>query len=162
MEQWTKSRDHRYENHVWDHWTVIESISEKQARLFDSLEIARIDRKRCTTGKRNRNKTYSLGVANTSFYPRKARAKKGEKQTEKEAMQMKKKTTSRTNKADTHKVCDMKQSYGEYADCEELKKWSPGRNTSDCGHFVTFNHNLGIMLLLKWLILRIICTCCYD
>jgi hypothetical protein len=80
------------ENHVWDHWTVIESISEKQARLFDSSEIARIDRKRCTTGKRNRNRTYSLGVANTFFlYKEKSELKKGDQQTGKEAMQMKKK-----------------------------------------------------------------------
>jgi len=91
------------ENHVWDHWTVIESISEKQARLFDSLEIARIDRKRCTTGKRNRNKTYSLGVANTFFLSKeKPEPKKGEKQTEKEAMQMKKKDQHHEQtKADT-------------------------------------------------------------
>ena len=80
------------ENHVWDHWTVIESISEKQARLFDSSEIARIDRKRCTTGKRNRNRTYSLGVENTFFLSKeKSEPKKGEKQTGKEKMQMKKK-----------------------------------------------------------------------
>ena len=80
------------ENHVWDHWTVIESISEKQAKLFDSSEIARIDRKRCTTGKRNRNRTYSLGVENTFFLSKeKSEPKKGEKQTGREKMQMKKK-----------------------------------------------------------------------
>jgi hypothetical protein len=38
----------------------------------------------------------------------------------------------------------MKQSYGEYADCEELKKMVAGKKYRlDCGHFVTFNHNLG-------------------
>jgi hypothetical protein len=91
------------ENHVWDHWTVIESISEKQARLFDSSEIARIDRKRCTTGKRNRNRTYSLGVANTFFLSKeKSEPKKGDKQTGKEAMQMKKKDQyHEQTKADT-------------------------------------------------------------
>jgi hypothetical protein len=91
------------ENHVWDHWTVIESISEKQARLFDSSEIARIDRKRCTTGKRNRNRTYSLGVENTFFLSKEeSEPKKGDKQTGKEAMQMKKKDQyHEQTKADT-------------------------------------------------------------
>lgn len=55
------------ENDDWDHWTVIESISQKQIRVFDSSELIRIYRSRCTTGKTNKQKVYCMSTENTFF-----------------------------------------------------------------------------------------------
>jgi hypothetical protein len=33
----------------WDHWSIVESITEKQIRFFDSYKLKRLNRSRCAT-----------------------------------------------------------------------------------------------------------------
>ena len=34
---------------VYDHWSIVESITDKQVRLFDSFKLKRLNRSRCAT-----------------------------------------------------------------------------------------------------------------
>jgi hypothetical protein len=45
-----------------DHWTLIESITEKRIRLLDSIGLKRLDRRYCTTA-------YECGLRKHVLYP---------------------------------------------------------------------------------------------
>jgi hypothetical protein len=53
---------------------------------------------------------------------------------------------------------------GCYKDSEELRKLlANGKYVLDCGHLVTFGHNLGNnVVVISDGEIRIICTSCYD
>ncbi len=49
----------------------------------------------------------------------------------------------------------------DYKDSEKLKKFLKGKYVLDCGHHVTFNHNLGNnAMIINGKKLRIICSLC--
>jgi len=54
--------------------------------------------------------------------------------------------------------------HGCYKDCEELRKLlAKGKYVLDCGHLVTFSHNLSNnVVVINDGEIRIICTSCYD
>ena len=55
---------------VYDHWTVVESISNNQIRLFDSYKIKRLDRRKCTTQKSTSKRMHQLYPTHTYFLRR--------------------------------------------------------------------------------------------
>ena len=52
---------------VHDHWTVVESISEKQIKLFDSDKLKRINRSSCTTGDPDKQRRHQIKSTHTYF-----------------------------------------------------------------------------------------------
>jgi hypothetical protein len=34
---------------MWDHWSIVEAVTEKQIYFFDSFKLKRLNRSRCTT-----------------------------------------------------------------------------------------------------------------
>ncbi len=50
-----------------DHWTVIESITDRSILLYDSALIKRLPRYRCTTGEPNQKRLHVLLPAQTYF-----------------------------------------------------------------------------------------------
>jgi hypothetical protein len=52
---------------VYDHWTVVESISEKQIKLFDSCRIKLFNRNRCTTQKPTSKRMHQIIPTHTYF-----------------------------------------------------------------------------------------------
>lgn len=56
---------------VYEHWTVVESVSYDQIRLFDSDKIRRFNRNRCTTQKTTQKRMHRLYPTHTYFLRRK-------------------------------------------------------------------------------------------
>jgi hypothetical protein len=52
---------------VWDHWTIVHSITSKQIRFFDSHRLRRLDRNRCTTTKVTSSRPHMLCPTHTYF-----------------------------------------------------------------------------------------------
>jgi hypothetical protein len=52
---------------IYDHWSVVESISEKQIRLFDSCRIKQFNRNRCTTKQTSSKRMHQLFPTHTYF-----------------------------------------------------------------------------------------------
>jgi hypothetical protein len=52
---------------VYDHWTVVESISNDQIKLFDSYKLKRFDRRRCTTQEATSKRKHQLYPTKTYF-----------------------------------------------------------------------------------------------
>lgn len=52
---------------VYEHWTVVKSISEKQIRLFDSCRIKQFNRNKCTTKKTTSKRIHKLFPTHTYF-----------------------------------------------------------------------------------------------
>jgi hypothetical protein len=51
----------------WDHWSVVHRVTENQMSFFDSSDLKRINRKRCTTGKRIMEKMVSFQAREAFF-----------------------------------------------------------------------------------------------
>jgi len=49
-----------FECQDWDHWTVIQSISPRRMRLFDSSRMKTVDIKRCTLTMASRERPYFI------------------------------------------------------------------------------------------------------
>ena len=52
---------------IYDHWTVVESISDKQMKLFDSDCLKRINRSVCTTGEPDKQRRCKIYPTHTYF-----------------------------------------------------------------------------------------------
>jgi hypothetical protein len=52
---------------LWDHWSIVESISEKQIRFFDSHQLKRLNRSRCTTIRATSRRPHLLCPTHTYF-----------------------------------------------------------------------------------------------
>ena len=50
-----------------DHWTVVESISDKQMKLADSLGLKRLNRSSCTTSERHKQRRNLICPSYTYF-----------------------------------------------------------------------------------------------
>lgn len=51
----------------WDHWSVVYRITENQMSFFDSSDLKRVCRKRCTAGKRITKQMISFEARETFF-----------------------------------------------------------------------------------------------
>jgi len=51
----------------WDHWTIVDSITDKQIRFFDSHKCKRFNRNRCTTTKVTSSRPHMLCPTHTYF-----------------------------------------------------------------------------------------------
>jgi len=51
----------------WDHWSIVESISERQIRFFDSHQLKRLNRSRCTTLRVTSRRPHLLCPTHTYF-----------------------------------------------------------------------------------------------
>jgi len=52
---------------LWDHWSIVESISEKQIRFFDSYKLKRLNRSRCATIRCTSSRPHLLCPTHTYF-----------------------------------------------------------------------------------------------
>lgn len=52
---------------VWDHWTIVDSISEKQIRFFDSHRLRRLSRSRCATTRSTKTRPHLLCPTHAYF-----------------------------------------------------------------------------------------------
>lgn len=52
---------------LWDHWSIVESISEKQIRFFDSYKLRRLNRSRCSTIRATSARPHLLCPTHTYF-----------------------------------------------------------------------------------------------
>jgi len=52
---------------VWDHWSVIDGITEKQIHFFDSHRLRRLNRNRCTTTRSTNRRPHLLCPTHTYF-----------------------------------------------------------------------------------------------
>ncbi len=52
---------------VWDHWTIVESISDRQIRFFDSHKLRQLNRTRCTTTRSTSARPHVLQPTHTYF-----------------------------------------------------------------------------------------------
>jgi hypothetical protein len=52
---------------MWDHWSIVHSISEKQIYFFDSHKLKRLNRSRCTTGRSTASRPHVLCPTHTYF-----------------------------------------------------------------------------------------------
>ena len=52
---------------VWDHWTIVESISDRQIRFFDSHKLRQLNRNRCTTTRSTSARPHVLHPTHTYF-----------------------------------------------------------------------------------------------
>ncbi|MBN1276150.1 MAG: hypothetical protein JXA35_01570 [Deltaproteobacteria bacterium] len=52
---------------AWDHWTIIESISDRQIRFFDSHKLKQLNRNRCTTNRSTSSRPHMLCPTHTYF-----------------------------------------------------------------------------------------------
>jgi hypothetical protein len=52
---------------LWDHWSLVESITEKQIRFFDSLKLKRLNRSRCATIRPTSSRPHLLCPTHTYF-----------------------------------------------------------------------------------------------
>ena len=52
---------------MWDHWSIVHSISEKQIYFFDSHKLKRLNRSRCTTVRSTASRPHVLCPTHTYF-----------------------------------------------------------------------------------------------
>jgi hypothetical protein len=52
---------------MWDHWSIVESITEKQIRFFDSYKLKRLNRNRCGTIRSTSSRPHLLHPTHTYF-----------------------------------------------------------------------------------------------
>jgi len=52
---------------MWDHWTIVHSISERQIFFFDSYKLKRLNRSRCTTKHSTASRPHVLCPTHTYF-----------------------------------------------------------------------------------------------
>ena len=52
---------------IWDHWSVVDSITNNQIRFFDSDSLKRLNRNRCTTQKETKARPHILLPTHTYF-----------------------------------------------------------------------------------------------
>ena len=52
---------------LWDHWSIVESITEKQIRFFDSYKLKRLNRSRCATIRCTSSRPHLLCPTHTYF-----------------------------------------------------------------------------------------------
>jgi len=52
---------------VWDHWSVVQSITDRQIRFFDSHRLRRMNRHRCTTTRSTSRRPHVLCPTHTYF-----------------------------------------------------------------------------------------------
>lgn len=52
---------------IWDHWSVVDSISSNQIRFFDSDRLKRLNRNRCTTQNGTKARPHILYPTHTYF-----------------------------------------------------------------------------------------------
>lgn len=52
---------------MWDHWSIVESITEKQIRFFDSYKLKRLNRNRCGTTRSTSSRPHLLHPTHTYF-----------------------------------------------------------------------------------------------
>jgi hypothetical protein len=52
---------------MWDHWSIVHSISERQIYFFDSHKLRRLNRSRCTTTRSTASRPHVLSPAHTYF-----------------------------------------------------------------------------------------------
>ena len=52
---------------VWDHWSVVHSITDRQIRFFDSHRLKRLNRTRCTTTRSTTARPHVLCPTHTYF-----------------------------------------------------------------------------------------------
>jgi len=52
---------------VWDHWSIVHSITPKQIHFFDSHTLRRLDRNRCTTTRVTSARPHMLCPTHTYF-----------------------------------------------------------------------------------------------
>ena len=52
---------------MWDHWSIVESITEKQIRFFDSYRLKRLNRSRCATLRSTSSRPHVLSPTHTYF-----------------------------------------------------------------------------------------------
>lgn len=53
---------------LWDHWSIVESITEKQIRFFDSYKLKRLNRGRCSTIRCTSLRPHLLCPTHTYFF----------------------------------------------------------------------------------------------
>ena len=51
----------------WDHWSIVESITERQIRFFDSHKLKRLNRSRCATIRSTSSRPHLLCPTHTYF-----------------------------------------------------------------------------------------------
>jgi hypothetical protein len=52
---------------MWDHWSVVRAITEKQIHFFDSFRLKRLNRSRCTTIRSSSSRPHMLCPTHTYF-----------------------------------------------------------------------------------------------
>ncbi len=52
---------------LWDHWSIVESITERQIRFFDSCKLKRLNRSRCATKRSTSARPHILCPSLTYF-----------------------------------------------------------------------------------------------
>lgn len=52
---------------MWDHWSIVESITEKQIHFFDSYKLKRLNRSRCATMRSTSSRPHLLSPTHTYF-----------------------------------------------------------------------------------------------
>ncbi|MEW6672345.1 MAG: hypothetical protein AB1427_11630 [Thermodesulfobacteriota bacterium] len=52
---------------MWDHWSIVHSISERQIYFFDSHKLKRLNRSRCTTTRSTVSRPHVLCPTHTYF-----------------------------------------------------------------------------------------------
>jgi hypothetical protein len=52
---------------LWDHWSIVDSITEKQIRFFDSYKLKRLNRLRCATIRSTSSRPHLLCPTHTYF-----------------------------------------------------------------------------------------------
>ena len=52
---------------MWDHWSIVESITERQIRFFDSYKLKRLNRSRCATIRCTSSRPHLLSPTHTYF-----------------------------------------------------------------------------------------------
>lgn len=52
---------------VWDHWSIVSSVSERQICFFDSHKLRRLNRSRCTTARVTARRPHVLSPTHAYF-----------------------------------------------------------------------------------------------
>jgi hypothetical protein len=52
---------------MWDHWSIVESITDRQVRFFDSYKLKRLNRSRCATMRCTASRPHLLSPTHTYF-----------------------------------------------------------------------------------------------
>jgi hypothetical protein len=52
---------------IWDHWSIVHSISDRQIYFFDSNKLKRLNRSRCTTTRSISSRPHMLCPTHTYF-----------------------------------------------------------------------------------------------